>query len=168
MENRLSLFSTFPRHYFAHFASIRFIFSKLILNLFLFFFLAMICFMRIREWELVQGQSALPFWLRLGRFWPLGKQFLPWERNWAKPSGGSTWTRDLDSWLHCTRPFNAPVVDKPCPERDQRPNPTSLQEDQRERGIGHWSVFQKLSLELIDHQAGSKSLKKIRVVLCVR
>ena len=60
--------------------------------------------MRIREWELVQGQSALPFWLRLGRFWPLGKQFLPWERNWAKPSGGSTWTRDLDSWLHCTRP----------------------------------------------------------------
>ena len=109
--------------------------------------------MRIREWELVQGQSALPFWLRLGRFWPLGKQFLPWERNWAKPSGGSTWTRDLDSWLHCTRPSSLQCTS--CWQTVPRAGSETKSDipSGRSKRKRDWSVFQKLSLELIDHQA---------------
>ena len=72
-----------------------------------------------------QGQTALPFWHRR---WLLGVESSSCDgysrkRNRAKPAGGSTWTRDLDSsWLRsATRssPSARSVVeDEPRPKVD--------------------------------------------------
>ena len=123
MENRLSP-STFPRHYFAHLTSIRSTFgikrkfprgSP---------FWAKFCW-RWWEYEKESRSKGTALSLSGSSGCPLGVESLSClvlrKKRGAKPRGGSTWTRDLDS-VGCIALGGsssvAPVEDKPRPTLD--------------------------------------------------